>query len=203
MLDNIIQFLSSDSISPLIILIVAFLFQYLENLFPPSPSDLILLFAGSLSGLGRVDFLSLFICSTIGSSLGFSTMFFFGKLLGEKIINQGKFKHLSNQNMEKVQKWFHHWGYLLIVINRFLSGTRAVISFFSGVAELSPVKSIIFASISAGLWNLIILYAGFSLGKNWQYAVQFIELYWRIVSILIISLLIIGIVYQIFKSKKH
>lgn len=203
MLENIISFLSSDSISPLLILLVAFFFQYIENIFPPSPSDVVLLFVGSLAGLGRVDFIILFFISTIGSTLGFSTMFFVGKFLGEKIIEQDRVKYLSRQDIEKVKIWFNRWGYFLVVANRFLSGTRAVISFAAGVAELSPTRSTILAGISAALWNFLILYFGFSLGKNWQSAIYFIELYWRIVLILILIFAIsIGIHLFVKKRKK-
>lgn len=202
MVENIIRFLSSESMSPELILIIAFTFQYLENIFPPSPSDVILLFVGSLSGLGRVDFVLLYFFTTAGSTLGFFTMFIVAKFFGEKVINQGKIKYISKENIEKVRLWFNRWGYWLVVGNRFLSGTRAIVSFFAGIAELSIYKSIILAGISASLWNLIILYLGFSLGKNWHLAVFYIELYWRLILATILLVLIFLSIYFFFIKKK-
>lgn len=202
MFENIIAFLSSESISPESILIIAFTFQYLENIFPPSPSDVILLFVGSLSGLGRVDFPLLYFIATAGSTLGFFTMFIVGKLFGERIIDQGKVKYISKENIEKARLWFNRWGYWLVVANRFLSGTRAIVSFFAGMAELSTFKSMILAGISASLWNLLILYVGFSLGKNWHLAVFYIELYWRIVLAIILFVLISLSIYFFLIKKR-
>lgn len=201
MFENIIGFLSSESISPVSILIIAFTFQYLENIFPPSPSDVILLLVGSLSGLGLVDFFLLYFIATAGSTLGFSTMFILGKFFGEKIFNQGKIKYISKENIEKARLWFNRWGYWLVVGNRFLSGTRAIISFFAGITGLSTYKSIILAGISASLWNLIILYLGFSLGTNWHLAVFYIELYWRLVLAIIFLVLIFLAIYFFFKKR--
>lgn len=202
MFENLIGFLSSESISPESILIITFIFQYLENIFPPSPSDVILLFVGSLSGIGLVDFFLLYFIATAGSTLGFFTMFIVGKFFGEKIIDQGKVKYISKEKIEKARLWFNRWGYWLVVGNRFLSGTRAIVSFFSGIAELSTYKSIILAGISASLWNLIILYLGFSLGKNWHLAVFYIELYWRLVlAIIFLVLIFLGIYFFLIKKR--
>ncbi|MGQ9819361.1 MAG: DedA family protein [Candidatus Kapaibacteriales bacterium] len=202
MFENPIVFLSSETITPFLILTIAFFFQYMENIFPPLPSDVVLLFIGSLSGLGRVDFFQLFLIATVGSTLGFLTMFIVGKYFGEKIIDKGKIKYLSKDNIEKVRLWLNRWGYWIVVGNRFLSGTRAIVSFLAGLAELSTYKSIILAGISASLWNFIILYLGFSLGKNWQLAVFYIELYWRIViAIIFLILTFLGIYFLVIKKR--
>jgi len=201
--EKVIEFLSSPFVSPLLILGVAFFFSFIENLLPPSPSDVVLLFLGSLISFDRVDFIPLILISTLGSSLGFLTMFMVGKLFGEKILDTGKLKFINIESLNKVRHWFGKYGYWVIVVNRFLSGTRAVISFFAGLAELSTLKSTLLASVSALLWNFLIVYLGFTLGKNWKVAVDFLELYWRIVLIIIIVLIVLYLVYLRLKNKSR
>lgn len=193
--ERIIEFLSSPFISPLLILGVAFFFSFIENLFPPSPSDVVLLFLGSLISFGRVEFIPLLLVATIGSSTGFLTMFYIGKLFGEKIVDRGKLKYINIDSLNKVRHWFGKYGYWVVVANRFLSGTRAVISFFAGVSELSTIRSFLLASISALLWNVLIIYLGYTLGNNWKIAVDFLELYWKVVLLVII---IIGAIYLFY-----
>lgn len=193
--ERIIEFLSSPFISPLLILGVAFFSSFIENLFPPSPSDVVLLFLGSLISFGRVEFIPLLLVATIGSSTGFLTMFYIGKLCGEKIVDKGKLKYINIDSLNKVRNWFGKYGYWVVVANRFLSGTRAVISFFAGVSELSTIRSFLLASISALLWNVLIIYLGYTLGNNWKIAVDFLELYWKVVLLVII---IIGAIYLVY-----
>ncbi len=199
--ERIIDFLSSPFISPLFILGVAFFFSFIENLFPPSPSDVILLFLGSLISFGRVEFFPLLLVATIGSSTGFLTMFYVGKLFGEKIIDKGKLKYISLDSLNKVRHWFGKYGYWVVVANRFLSGTRAVVSFFAGVSELSTIKSFLFASISALLWNVLVIYLGYTLGNNWKVAVHFLELYWKVVLLIIIIIVAIYLVYYYLNNR--
>ncbi|MEJ5286678.1 MAG: hypothetical protein CH6_0363 [Candidatus Kapaibacterium sp.] len=198
--EKVIEFLSSPYITSGWILAVAFFFQYIENLFPPSPSDVVLLFLGSLVGFEKVNFLPLLIVATIGSSAGFLTMFLLGKIFGERILDAGRFKFINPESLEKTRNWFNRWGYGIVVANRFLSGTRAVISFFAGLAKLSTWKSTILATVSALVWNFLILYAGMALGNNWRSAIRFLELYWKVVLILI-SIVALGyFIYTLWKK---
>ena len=64
------------------------------------------------------------------------TLFFIGTQVDKKIIEKGKFKFLSSEALQKAEKWFSKYGYWVILGNRFLSGTRAVISFFAGLSRV-------------------------------------------------------------------
>ncbi|MCX7909198.1 MAG: DedA family protein [Ignavibacteria bacterium] len=200
--EQVIEFLSSPIISPFWILLVAFFFQFIENLFPPSPSDVILLFLGSLVSFDKVGFVPLVAIATIGSTLGFATMFTIGKIFGERILDTGKFKFITKESLDKTRRWFNRWGYGIVVANRFLSGTRAVVSFFAGIAELSTWKSTLLAGVSAFVWNFIIIYAGMSLGRNWKLAVNFLELYWKVVLVVIAVIIASYLIYTLLKRQK-
>jgi membrane protein DedA with SNARE-associated domain len=198
--ERIIEFLSSPFVSPYVILLVAFLIQFIENLFPPSPSDVVLLFLGSLVSFGRVGFAPLIAVATLGSVLGFFVMFMIGRLFGEKVLYTGKLKFIDQESLEKTRQWFNRWGYGIVVANRFLSGTRAVVSFFAGAAELSPAKTTILAGISAFVWNLLIIYLGMTLGKNWKAAIEFLDLYWKVILAVLIFAVIVYFVLSRMKS---
>ena len=51
---------------------------FIENIFPPFPSDVLVVAAGSLVGLGRVDAVILVLATTVGSTTGFMTMYGIG-----------------------------------------------------------------------------------------------------------------------------
>ena len=156
MIENIIDFVSA--LSPFWIYVALFLFAYIENVFPPSPSDLVILVSGSLIVTHSIHFAQALILTSMGSVLGFMTLFFIGSQVDKKVVRAGKAKFISLETLNKVEGWFTKYGYLIILANRFLPGTRSVISLFGGLSELDVKKTIIYASISALVWNSIIIY---------------------------------------------
>lgn len=200
MLETIIQFLSD--IPGLYLLFIVFFFAFLENVFPPSPSDAIILFAGTLVNLGNVDFLSLWVFATLGSVVGFLTMFAIGVSFDRKVIEAGKLRYIKYETVLKVERWFQKWGYWLIVINRFLSGTRAVISFFAGMSLLKVRKTTILCAISAGAWNFILIFLGYKFSQNWKEIYAKLENYGYYFLGLVVVIAIVIWIYNKLKKKE-
>jgi len=190
-------------LDPVWIYCILFFFSFIENVFPPSPSDfVVILGAAVLAQISYVHFVPILVITSLGSSTGFMLMYYVGKLLGEKIIRSGKMKFITSDSIEKTDKWFSKYGYKLIGLNRFLPGTRSVISFFSGFSELLVWRTFILATISAFLWNAIIIYVGFLLGYNAKLIDKYLSTYSDIV--LVITILVVAafiIRYFVFKTR--
>ncbi|CUU02599.1 membrane protein DedA, SNARE-associated domain [Candidatus Kryptobacter tengchongensis] len=190
------------SIDNLWIYLVVFFFAYIENVFPPSPSDVIVVFCASLSGLGKTDFTLTLISAVFGSTLGFTTMYFIGDKFGDEIIEKGKIKFIKPDEIKKVEILFSKYGYLLIVVNRFLAGTRAFVAFFAGLGEYDLKKSILLSFISASLWYLILVTGGKILGENWHLIADVISGYSKVVTVILTLGLIIWVLRKILRNKK-
>lgn len=186
------------------ILLFALLITFIENIFPPSPSDVLLLFMGSLVNTSeQITFINLSIISTIGSTLGFLVMYYLGYRFETKIIESNRLKFITPESLQKPSQWFNKYGYFIIVANRFLSGTRAVISFFAGVTKLDFKKTTILSTISAYIWNSILIYLGMIFSNNLDKVKEYISLYGKIVfPILILGILILIVKYFITKDSK-
>jgi membrane protein DedA with SNARE-associated domain len=200
MVETIINYIST--IPTPLMAIAIFLIAFVENVFPPSPSDALILFSGTLVPSGNVDFVLLWIFATLGSLAGFLTMFAVGVSFDKKVIEQGKLKYIKYETVMKVEKWFQKWGYSLIVINRFLSGTRGVISFFAGMSLLKVRTTTILSAISAAIWNFILLYLGLTFSNNWQEINKQIEKYGTFIFYAVLFLITIFIIYTLLKKKK-
>lgn len=193
-----------QQLDPLWVYVAIFLIAYIENIFPPSPSDVIIVAGGYLIGIGHIDFVTSLIVSTIGSTTGFMTMYKIGDWFGLKIIETGRIKFLPLESVHKVENWFRHYGYWLIVINRFLSGTRAVVGFFAGMAEVRFIPTAILCFVSAALWNGILLYAGTLLGENWSSIGFYLTTYSQIVTALVVTgLLLMLFLWYRRRGKKN
>lgn len=190
-------------LTPIWIYILLFSFAYIENLFPPSPSDIVIVIGGSLIGTGYLSLIPALVFSTGGSTAGFLTAFAIGWQFDKKLIHAGKLKFINIQSVEKVENAFRKWGYYLIIANRFLPGTRAVISFFGGMSRLDIHKTILLSALSSLLWNFILLYLGITFGKNVATVDSYLGTYSNIViAITVILILFFIIKYFLNKKKK-
>lgn len=182
-IDSLITALSHTD--PSYLYFTLFFTAFLENLFPPAPSDLVIAFGGSLVGIGKLSFGAALVSATLGSTVGFIVMYYIGFLLGKKLIDAGKPRFLPFEKIKVAEKWFTRYGYWLVVLNRFLSGTRAVISFFVGLSELPVAITLPLCALSALLWNSILLYGGYMLGHNWRSLEDYLTIYGTAVLVVI------------------
>ncbi len=199
-LQAIIQFLSE--VEPVIIYLGIFFIAYIENIFPPSPSDVVIVFGGSMVAVGKSNFFATLFFASMGSMLGFITMYLIGKWFGRHIIETRKYKFIPVDNIHKIEKWFIKYGYAIIVANRFLAGTRAIVSFFAGISEMNLKKTAILSLTSAVVWNVILLYSGYVMGRNWQKISEHLETYWMIVTSLVVLVAGLWLIYYLSSQRK-
>jgi len=187
---------------PFWIYVTLFFFAFVENVFPPSPSDVLLVVGGTLIGTGAINFILALAFATIGSITGFMLMFYIGSTVDKKLIHSGRFRYIPVNTIEKVESWFRKYGYFIIVANRFMPGTRAVISFFAGISNLDPKKTIMLCFVSALLWNSIMLYLGFVFGDNVAIVDEYLTTYRNIVIVVTVVVVLFFIVRFFFRKKK-
>jgi membrane protein DedA with SNARE-associated domain len=189
-----------QSVDPLLIYLLAFSIAFVENVFPPSPSDLVIVFTGSLVGLGRVGFVETLVIATMGSTAGFVVMYKFGHWFGSHILETGRISFIPVEAVKKVEAWFVRFGYWIIIANRFLSGTRAVVSFFAGMSELNLLKTSALCFISALAWNSILITGGWYLGNNWQRIGFFLSTYSEMVTGVLVVAGLIWLIWYLYRK---
>ncbi len=203
MLEHALQYI--NQLSPFWILMTLFFFSFIENAFPPSPSDVVVVVGAALiakQGSG-IEFIPVLLITSIGSSLGFMLMYYVGELIGEKVLRTGKIKFITPEAINNTDRWFTKYGYKLIIANRFLPGTRSVISFFAGISELKALKTFFFASISAFAWNVLIIFAGMQLGDNVRRIDYYLNTYSSVVLVItVIVIIFFAVKYLLPKLRK-
>lgn len=196
------QFISwLQQLPPAGVLALMFLVAYIENIFPPSPSDVLLVFAGTLIGVGTVDFFPALIIATLGSTLGFMTAYMLGRYFDQRVVT-GRFSRFLPVNaILKVEMLFNRFGYSVIIANRFLAGTRAIVSIFAGMSKMNLTVTTVLSAISAAVWNSILLYLGMIFANKWRDVAHYLEIYGTVVTIVVGGLLIIVIWRYLRRSR--
>jgi len=200
MFEDILSQLST--FSPIWIYLTLLFFAFIENIFPPSPSDVVIVVGGSLIGTGNLNFILTLIFATVGSITGFMVMFYIGSTVDKKVIHSGRFKYIPINSIEKVETWFRKYGYYVIVANRFMPGTRAVISFFAGISNLDPKRTFTLCFVSALLWNIIMLYLGFVFGDNVAKVDEYLTTYSNIVIVITVVVILFFIIRLFLRKRK-
>lgn len=180
-----------SSLGPLSIYLIFCLVAYLENVIPPVPGDVLIVFGGYLAAEQVIEFIPVLIGTSIASVLGFMSMYAIGAHFGDQIeIHRRKFwmmRFFDIKYFDKAKRWMFRWGQWVILSNRFLAGTRSVISLTAGITKTKVSPTIVNATISSLIWNTLLLGLGWIVNENWQVIGSYLNVYsWIIMSLLFI-----------------
>ncbi len=203
-IDAIIRGISS--LPTVIIYLFLCIGAFTENICPPVPGDTIIAFGAFLAGQNRLNFFIAYLCTTAGSLAGFMFVFWLGLHLGKRFFVDREYAFFKREDIVKAEKWLNRYGYLIILINRYIPGIRAVISITSGILRLSPMKVMIMALLGCATWNLLIMYVGLNIGSNWEEIKQrfghFLAQYNMTVLALLSCLIIIFFIAKWIKKRR-
>jgi membrane protein DedA with SNARE-associated domain len=180
-----------QQLPPYSVLALMFFIAYIENIFPPAPSDVLLVFSGTLIGVGTIDYAPSLIIATLGSTLGFMTAYLLGRYFEQHVVSGKLGRFLPVNTIHQVEKLFQRYGYGVIVANRFLAGTRAIVSIFAGMSKMNLAFTTLLCAMSAMVWNSILLYLGMAFANKWRSAAEYIGLYSKVMSIALGGVIII------------
>jgi membrane protein DedA with SNARE-associated domain len=213
MLESAITFLQHAD--PFAVYVFLFLIAFFENVIPPIPGDVPIAFIGYLIYSSKITFAGAILWASLGSTSGFMLVFLLSRYLGLKLYAGGdtpaqhRLSHTVHRffppsDMELLRGRFSAHGYLAILVNRFLFGSRAVISVMAGLMHLKTLFVFVSALISATLWNVLLLYGGYLLGSNWKDIGSYVALYSIPVSIFFVLLLLFtGWKFARERKQKH
>lgn len=164
--------------------------MFLENVFPPIPSELVLPLAGWLT-LGedaKFTMLGVTLVGALGSVVGAFFFYGLGAWFDESRVRvllqrYGKWFMLSVEDLDVALAWFDRYGDYVIFFGRMVPIVRSLISIPAGLASMPLGKFSLFTAVGTALWSFILAFAGRMLGENWHLVSDFIDRYENIVLI--------------------
>ncbi len=146
------------------------LLMFLENVFPPIPSEVIMGLGGIAVARGTLEFWPLLAVGTIGSTLGNYVWFLIGDRLGIARLRPfverwGRWLTLEWQDVEAATAFFRRHGQWVVFALRFSPLLRTVISLPAGLTHMSHARFLIFTFAGAGIWNAVLILGGQWLAK--------------------------------------
>jgi membrane protein DedA with SNARE-associated domain len=175
----------------------------IESAMIPLPSELVLPFAGFLISdpsvtepitHGPWSFWIVVIVATIGNTIGSLIAYGIGAWGGRPFLERwGRYLLIRPHEIELAERFFDKYGAATAFFSRLLPIVRTFISFPAGVARMPLGKFILFSTLGALPWSIVLVYAGEQLGSRWvdiRHALQPFDLVIAVIGIAAILLFI-------------
>ena len=181
--------------------------MFLENVFPPIPSEVVLPLAGSLTLTGRFSIFWITIIGMLGSLTGAFLFYGLGKWLGESrvrtiIEKYGRYALLSTNDLDRSLEWFDKYDDWVIFFSRMVPIVRSLISIPAGIANMKITKFSFYTILGTALWSFLLAIGGRLLGEQWPLIAEFINTYQNIVLVVAAAAVLFFFGSRLLEKKK-
>jgi membrane protein DedA with SNARE-associated domain len=157
---------------------VAFL-MFLETVFPPVPSEVIMSVAGVAAGQGKLDYGLVVASGTGGAMLGNIVWYLAARALGVQrlkpfIERHGRWLTLSWPEVERGEQWFARHGVFFVLLGRMLPTVRSLVSVPAGLLRMRFKRFLVASTVGTLGWTALLAGAGYKLGENVEQIEDFI-----------------------------
>ena len=153
------------------------LIVFLENVFPPIPSEVILPLAGFTASQGSFTIAEAIFWTTLGSIIGAFVLYGLGRWLGHDrtVWLATRIPFVDPDDILKTIAWFGRHGKKAVFFGRMLPIFRSLISIPAGIEKMNMVTFGLLTAAGSLIWNSIFVVAGFLLGENWGAVLQYAD----------------------------
>lgn len=149
---------------------IAFLI-FLDNVFPPIPSEIIMPSAGYTAAKGELSLIGVIIAGSIGSLLAAALLYWMGRKIPQHhlfnlIERYGKYLHISVTDLEKSLTWFEKYGHRIVFFGRMIPAVRSLISIPAGMSNMPFRKFMAYSATGTIIWTTFLAYIGYHFGEN-------------------------------------
>lgn len=183
-----------------------FLLILIENIFPPIPSEVILLFGGFMTTYTSLNVLGMTMSSILGSVLGALILYKIGTIFNKDTLKNlihtrlGKFLRINDKEIDSSFNYFQTKGEKAIFFCRFIPLIRSLISVPAGINKMNITKFMIYTTLGSLIWNVVLITLGHIVGNNWKSILKIFDLY-STYAVVIIFIILIILIIKFYKKK--
>ncbi len=171
--------------------------MFLENLFPPIPSELIMPLGGFYVQQGKLGLIPVVLAGLLGTVLGALPWYGIGRLVNEERIEHWLSRHgrwigISPQELQRSRTWFNRHGTALVFWGRLIPGIRTLISVPAGIEMMPMVPFLLWTTAGSLIWTLLLTLAGLALGEGYSRVEGWIEPIAKVVKVLLVLAVVAG-----------
>lgn len=178
--------------------------MFVENVFPPIPSELIMPFAGYMVTTGAFSFVGVVAAGATGSILGALALYYLGRLASRQQLKAwaqqyGRWAAVTERDIDKAMSWFNEHGAMAVFLCRLVPGVRSLISIPAGSAGMSVPIFLTYTALGTGLWTLLLASVGWWLGAQYQQVSSYLS---PITYIVLLAIAVAGVGWIVRHKRK-
>lgn len=178
---------------------------FLENVFPPIPSEVILPLAGVTAAGPDHTFIGILLWSILGSVTGAWLLYGLGRLLGPERLRKVfiRLPLIHVEDYDRTVEWMDKHGMKGIFFGRMVPGIRSLVSIPAGLYAMPLGKFTLLTALGSGIWNAIFVAFGYTLGHNWHVIEPYTNVLSKVVYVIILLLLLWWFISLIRREKRR
>jgi membrane protein DedA with SNARE-associated domain len=179
------------------------LMLFVETVFPPIPSEVILPLAGFLAGAGRMNLVLVLVLATFGSYLGALVLYWLGAVIGFERTTRwlGRLPLVDEDDFRKAADWFHRHGRSAVFFGRFVPIVRSLVSLPAGADRMHLGTFSLFTIIASGIWNSALVLLGAAFGNQYDRVEQYTEWIDRVLYVAIAVVVVTFVVRRVRRGR--
>lgn len=145
-----------------------------ESVFPPIPSEVILLFGGVLSIYTDLSGFGMVLAATAGALAGAWFLYFAGTFLAPDRLDGlmekpwVRFLGFKGKDIQKSLDWFEKYQSFAVLLGRCIPIVRSLVSIPAGMNRMSLLPFTVFTATGSFFWNTVLIYLGRMAGESWE-----------------------------------
>lgn len=149
---------------------IAFL-MFLETLFPPIPSEVIMPVAGISVERGRLGLAGVIAAGTAGAMLGNVIWYLAARALGHDrlkpfVRRYGKWITISWPDVQRAHDWFDRNGVAFVLTGRLVPTVRSLVSIPAGLLDMRFRNFVVASIIGTAVWTAFLTMVGVKLKEH-------------------------------------
>jgi membrane protein DedA with SNARE-associated domain len=147
------------------------LLMFLDNVFPPIPSEIIMPSAGYAASKGQLVLTGVIIAGSLGSLLAAALLYWIGykcshERLFRLIDRYGKYLFIKTEDVKTALQWFEQYGHRIVFFGRMIPAVRSLISIPAGMSRMPFWKFMFYSGLGTIIWTTFLACVGFYFGEN-------------------------------------
>ncbi|MEO6432417.1 MAG: DedA family protein [Sphingomicrobium sp.] len=145
--------------------------MFLETLFPPIPSEVIMPVAGIAVARGQLGVVGVIASGTAGAMLGNIVWYLAARALGHDRLRPfidrfGKWLTISWKDVESAHRWFDRHGVAFVLVGRIMPTIRSLVSVPAGLLDMRFRNFVIASTIGTAIWTTFLTVIGITLKEH-------------------------------------
>ena len=179
------------------------LLMLLDTAFPLIPSEVVLPFAGYLVSQDNFGFWPAVAAATIGSTVGSILPYEVGRYGGRAVVlRYHRVLHVNEASLDRFDRLTARWGDPVVFFARMVPVHRAAISIPAGIGRMGRARFIVLSAAGSLIWNTVLIYAGYRLGRDWGRAEDAVHEY-AVIALPIMALAAVAVIVWWWRWGRH